>query len=185
MNDFLRNLRSAHKKNPSDPKRNLDGHYYPQTERRHIRDRRSNYSENLEDLFRCLKEDFLVQIADNASVMTRLLEKIQVQDSLRIEAQIRQHNAVAVFFDSLNRLISSSEFSTALSSDDSKDKPEITASYASGTRYTKDEILSIIRTMRNQGSTFAAIAEYLEKKSIPTFSGRGKWHAQTIHRLCR
>ncbi len=184
MNDFLRNLRSARKKNPSDPKRNLDGHYYPQTDRRYIRDRRSHYSENLEALFKYLKDDFLMQIGDNVSDITHLLEKIQLQNSMRIEAQIRQYNAVAVFFDSLNRLINSKE-STPSSSEDLKEKPEITASYASGTHYTKDEILSIIRTMRDQGSTFAAIAEYLDQRNIPTFSGRGKWHAQTIHRLCR
>nr|NJM03756.1 cbb3-type cytochrome c oxidase subunit II [Desulfobacula sp.] len=62
---------------------------------------------------------------------------------------------------------------------------KIKANDTLGTHYTKDEILSLIRTMRKKKATFAAIADYLKEKGIPTFSGRGEWHAQTIHRLCK
>ena len=31
--------------------------------------------------------------------------------------------------------------------------------------------------------TLEQVADYLTKNNIPTFSGRGRWHAQTIHRL--
>ena len=50
---------------------------------------------------------------------------------------------------------------------------------------TKDEILELILTMRNDGATYNEIANHLDMLSLPTFSGRGKWHAQTIHRLCQ
>lgn len=49
----------------------------------------------------------------------------------------------------------------------------------------KDEILSMILSMRNDGSTYNEIASHLVSLDLPTFSGRGKWHAQTIHRLCQ
>ncbi len=49
----------------------------------------------------------------------------------------------------------------------------------------KDEILAVILSMRNDGSTYNEIASHLASLDLPTFSGRGKWHAQTIHRLCQ
>lgn len=49
----------------------------------------------------------------------------------------------------------------------------------------KDEILAMILSMRNDGSTYNEIANHLAELDLPTFSGRGKWHAQTIHRLCQ
>jgi hypothetical protein len=47
------------------------------------------------------------------------------------------------------------------------------------------KVLKIISKMREENRTYEDIAEYLEKKEIATFSGRGEWHAQTIHRLCQ
>jgi hypothetical protein len=49
----------------------------------------------------------------------------------------------------------------------------------------KDEILNVIASMRREGSTYNEIASHLDELNLPTFSGRGKWHAQTIHRLCQ
>lgn len=49
----------------------------------------------------------------------------------------------------------------------------------------KDDILAIIADMRRDGSTYHEIASHLVDLNLPTFSGRGKWHAQTIHRLCQ
>lgn len=39
--------------------------------------------------------------------------------------------------------------------------------------------------MRDEGATYGQIADRLEGEEIPTFSGKGKWHAQTIHRICQ
>ncbi|GAB6096937.1 hypothetical protein JCM14469_31900 [Desulfatiferula olefinivorans] len=49
----------------------------------------------------------------------------------------------------------------------------------------KDDILELIASMRRDGSTYNEIASHLVELNLPTFSGRGKWHAQTIHRLCQ
>lgn len=177
MSDFLRNLRSSHKKDKSDPKRNLDGHYYPQNEPRKTQDRKSSSSETRDDLWITLKE-LMPQLVDNTSVLTVYFEKMAEQNESLVEAKIRQYNSMTVFLNNLNKIFTEDiPFS--------KSKTKVTASYASGTRYTKDEIMTIIRTMRKSGTTFAIIAEYLKDKGIPTFSGRGEWHAQTIHRLCK
>ncbi|SCY70019.1 recombinase family protein [Desulfoluna spongiiphila] len=50
---------------------------------------------------------------------------------------------------------------------------------------SKDEIVGMIHKMRAQGSTYNEVAAHLTELGLPTFSGRGKWHAQTIHRLCQ
>ena len=49
----------------------------------------------------------------------------------------------------------------------------------------REAVLDIILTMRDEGATYGKIADYLEEENIPTFSRKGKWHAQTIHRVCR
>ena len=48
----------------------------------------------------------------------------------------------------------------------------------------REEIMTIIHTMRDEGATYDQIAKHLVNLGQPTFSGRGEWHAQTIHRLC-
>lgn len=53
------------------------------------------------------------------------------------------------------------------------------------TDMNKDDILEVIASMRRDGSTYNEIAAHLVDLNLPTFSGRGKWHAQTIHRLCQ
>jgi hypothetical protein len=49
---------------------------------------------------------------------------------------------------------------------------------------SRKAIMDIINTMRAEGSTFDQVALHLVELGQPTFSGRGEWHAQTIHRLC-
>ncbi|OGR59360.1 MAG: hypothetical protein A3J80_04235 [Desulfobacula sp. RIFOXYB2_FULL_45_6] len=178
MNDFLKNLRSSNKKETSDPKKKLDGHYYPQNDRRKIQDRRPNSSEVLDIFLTCLT-DILPKLNENASLLAHHFEKIVCANDLLNEAKIRRHNAVSNFLDNLNQL-----FKTEFSNAEGKNF-KATTSYASGTHYTKDQILSIIKSMRKNEATFAAIADYLKGKGIPTFSGRGEWHAQTVHRLCK
>ena len=48
----------------------------------------------------------------------------------------------------------------------------------------RDAVMDIIQSMRAKGDTFDMVAKRLVELGQPTFSGRGEWHAQTIHRLC-
>ena len=47
----------------------------------------------------------------------------------------------------------------------------------------KQELLDLIKKLRDENMTYEEVAAYLDKNNVPTFSGRGRWHAQTIHRL--
>lgn len=189
MNDFLRNLRSSHKKETPPQRKPMDSPYYPQTDRRIIRDRRVAPQQQLQhqrhqpsgDMDEITKKlgDILPLLLDNTASLVEQVEKMATINEMMMESKIRQQNAVADFFEGLTNMVQNT---------DPRDFPtssRATASYASGTHYTKDDILSIIQDMRDQGTTFAIIADYLKEKGIPTFSGRGEWHAQTIHRLCK
>jgi len=48
----------------------------------------------------------------------------------------------------------------------------------------RKRVIEIIDEMRKENATYSDIAERLQMENLPTFSGRGKWHAQTVHRLC-
>ncbi len=52
-------------------------------------------------------------------------------------------------------------------------------------RSTHEEIRKIALSLREQGKTYKEIAQYLDDNKIPTFSGKGGWHAPTIHKLCK
>ena len=53
-----------------------------------------------------------------------------------------------------------------------------------GKLLSRETIMDIIAGMRDEGATFDQVAKHLIDLGQPTFSGRGEWHAQTIHRLC-
>ena len=179
MSDFLKNLRSSHKSESGDPKRNMDGHYYPKNDRRKIQDRRITGSAASFETLNERLNDLLPLIAENASIVNMLLEGFESKSDALIDAKIRQYNAVADFFEKLNLWIGDAPAAGP------GPVMKASTSYAAGTRYTKDEIIAIMKNLRDKGATFAQIADHLTEKGIPTFSGKGQWHAQTIHRLCR
>lgn len=182
MNDFLRNLRSAHKKDHSNPRRNLDGHYYPKEDRRQTLDRRIDSPENPNVLLAALL-DYLPQIADNSTEILNDFKKWVHNNDVMTQAKLKQIDAVSQFFDNLNTLFSKEV--SELSKQSAQENTPSSVDYIVGNNYTKNDILVIIKNMREKGETFAIIAKFLTDKKIPTFSGRGQWHAQTIHRLCK
>lgn len=63
--------------------------------------------------------------------------------------------------------------------------PKTEAPVTSDTKLlSRDAVMNIIETMRAEGATYDQVASRLIELGQPTFSGRGEWHAQTIHRLC-
>lgn len=182
MNDFLKNLRNSGKKETSSLKKNMDGNYFTPGERRIPKERRPsafNRSNSIPEKDARKQDimDLIPVIAENTTQLVKEIGRMAEISEMIMESQIRQQNAMADFFESLKTLMANRQTAD--------DMPIATTSYASGTHYTKDDIISTINRMRDQGATFSTIAEYLRDKGIPTFSGRGQWHAQTIHRLCK
>lgn len=182
MNDFLKNLRKLEKKESSSAKKNMDTNYFTPGERRIPKERRPsafNRSNSIpeKEARKQKNEDLIPVIVENTTQLVKEIGRMAEVSEIIMESQMRQQNAMADFFESLKMLLANRE--------NQDDMPMATTSYASGTHYTKDNIISTINRMRDQGATFSTIAKYLRDNGIPTFSGRGQWHAQTIHRLCK
>ncbi len=174
MSDFLKSLRTSKHKS-SKTRKSMDNYYTPKSDRRQLKDRRDARFNNLpqkDSLVQNLGE-FMPLISDNIASIAASIENA-------VESEIKKNNATTAFINNLNDFLTGSNIAPTI-----QGEPIVTTSYASGTRYTKDEVLDIIKTMRKERATFATIAAYLKEKKIPTFSGRGEWHAQTIHRLCK
>ena len=181
MSDFLKSLRSPKHKS-SKTRKSMDGYYSQTSERRQTKDRRNiNFSamsknDELVNIFK----DIAPLANENISTIAANMERsVEIQEELA-ESEIKKNKAVTTLIKNISDFLTGNNVETEI-----QGEPVVTTSYASGTRYTKDEVLSIINTMREERATFATIAAYLKEKRIPTFSGRGEWHAQTIHRLCK
>ena len=132
------------------------------------------------------------QLLANDTRKTRVLEDIAAslralsgkQSPLEIEAEIPA--PVKQFMDDDPEVFEASEEAIevvpeeAASFEDDADQLE-----EKPLRSTHEEVRKIALSLREQGKTYKEIAQYLDDEKIPTFSGKGGWHAPTIHKLCK
>ncbi len=189
MSDFLKNLRSTHRGSPPRPsgptRKEMGDRYGLGNERRKVVDRRGPFPPQSQYRDSDDTNEYLPVIKESLATVAASLERMAESQESLAQAQIKQHESVTTFFENLNQILMSRVVPTLDAASQSKTIQKGTTSYASGTHHTKDEVIEIIRAMREKRSTFAEIAQALMDKGIPTFSGRGDWHAQTIHRLCK
>ncbi len=192
MNEFLKNLRNP-QRNPkarhtAGTRKNAEGNFYPTIDRRKNKERRGSQLGNFDDLPQ--KNDPLKQeipsIKANLTAIATSVERMCETGEKLAETQIKSHKAITCFFNNMNDLLTGKVIPQALSPGPTpKTNTSSAARDIDGSRLTKTEVIDIIQEMRNRRCTFGEIAEKLKNRGIPTFSGRGEWHAQTIHRLCR
>jgi len=48
----------------------------------------------------------------------------------------------------------------------------------------RESVLEVIGDLRKEQFSYEKIARTLEAQGIPTFSGKGAWHSQTVSKLC-
>jgi GrpB-like predicted nucleotidyltransferase (UPF0157 family) len=48
----------------------------------------------------------------------------------------------------------------------------------------RQDIIDMIGAMRKEQLSYEKIARTLAEQGVPTFSGKGAWHSQTVSRLC-
>ncbi len=182
MNDFLKKLRTTQQKSSGNQRKNMDGHFYPHKDVRKKKvDRRS---ENMDELSKNLNE-ILPVLTENCSAFISAMDQyIEAIDDVS-KTRVKVNESIASFFDNLNLLLFGENPSSLINRAQTPPSNPNATGYTIGNRYTKGEVIELIRSMRKEGTTFSVIAEYLRDKGIPTFSGRGDWHAQTIHRLCK
>jgi hypothetical protein len=99
----------------------------------------------------------------------------------RADAEERRARAMESIAESLQYLVGGGTLSLP-----EADRPvEVRPALAAANRPDRDSVLSIIFSMRDEGATYGQIAAHLDSLHIPTFSGKGRWHAQTVHRVCK
>jgi len=181
MNDFLKSLRSGQDNRAGrygNKPYSHGGRQFSGNEKRAGMERRSakhhkqhskdNLAEMLNELSPAIKV-FLENIAENQK---RLAEVEEIR-ALAEEKKSKTFEDLLEFLksDGLEKLLSSRENAGKKR----KAKKPIDAN--------RKKIMQIIAKMRSKGETFDNIALYLENEKLPTFSNRGQWHAQTVHRL--
>jgi hypothetical protein len=151
--------------------------HYDDRERRSGKKRRSQQVEDSSvipsDLTPLIKQ-FITESLENQKRLVEVRQK-------KADAETRKSEAIESLLSFVIRYI-----------EGNTNKDSLTKSKNSRKPYKKRppdkrriEVFKIIAKMREKNEKYADIADHLEKEGIPTFSGRGEWHAQTIHRLCR
>lgn len=199
MNEFLKHLRSSGKDRPHQPTQQHRGQQYDPhfQDRRTGNERRSAMSQQRQ----MADSGEMVEILDRISYFLEKLTDYQakiVDSNQRLaEAEERRN----IIFESIEAHLG--EFMASVTeggiqlekAEDSipeipipenldKKIEERIAERQAGL-VDRGMIVQMVKKMRKQGSTYEQIAKFLDEENIPTFSKKGKWHAQTIHRLCR
>ncbi|THB78328.1 MAG: hypothetical protein D3926_13290 [Desulfobacteraceae bacterium] len=120
-------------------------------------------------------EELKTILSDQFSALSKSLGRFMEINQAETESQNRCNESVSHFFTRIQAFLAGENISQPLSGEEGY------VIDASG--HTKQEVVSLILSLRDQGLTFDDIAKAFIEKGIPTFSGRGEWHAQTIHRL--
>ena len=172
MDDFLHNLRSG-KNKPFD--RNRRPYINPQfrdTEWRNGNDnKKGGYRKNNQP--------------ENMAGIKSLLENISKNQERFAVAEERVADAIERIADALTHFglpkVSATESREHIPAPDATETTEIEP--VKPDHVDRHGIVDIVLEMRKDGNTYGKIAQYIESKQIPTFSGKGQWCAQTVHRL--
>ena len=180
MSDFLHNLRTGNLKPRYDrPRKNYDNpQHRNQNDRNFGKDRKGNYQKK-------------VHTGDQLQEIKKHLESI----AQTVESNFKAQEKAAV---ALERIATVLEAATGIEAAGATVRDESTAQPAEEPRTTpepakdpeaptlsKDVLLATITEMRNDGVSFEKIADELEKREIPTVSGRGKWRGQAVSKLLK
>ncbi|MDY0362941.1 MAG: hypothetical protein RBR08_15945 [Desulforegulaceae bacterium] len=193
MNEFLQHLRATSNERRRNTKnyKNNDGNignHHP--ERRSGNDRRLRApkpSGIKEEAISSLKQS--IDEIQNA-VQDHILVLERNTDAQERQAEALEHIAdmFAAFMDRLEEVPPQAPQETVPREAEILDESNLMLSAEDADQIKKTSrtyILNLIQSLRDKNSTYDEIALYLTENNFPTFSGRGRWHAQTIHRLCQ
>lgn len=173
MDDFLYNLRKeAEKRNRRHSNMQQQ---YKRADRGASKDRR-NYNRKSDNN----------QLAEILSEIKTLLATITINQNRKADIEERKADVLKNISDQFNALLSTVDRfpETIKSTPKSKDECSEDTHVKEYFNYkSRDEVTNIVLKMRGEGKTYKKIAHYLEVQNIPTFSKKGEWHAQTIHKI--
>lgn len=197
MSDFLKNFRSAHSRYTGNKRSAYDGHYYPAQDRRNGNDRRNETSSHHQKQQEKQQEPLLTKVEELIPALQSLIETVTESHQLLFELKERQAHTseeMAAALKDIARALTYMKFPDNIHQDTTHQPEDIKPSTYSAADLSqeemkssadeKKEVIKIMKKLRKKGGTYKEIASFLNEKHIPTFSGKGNWHAQTIHRLC-
>jgi hypothetical protein len=189
MNDFLQQLRNSadYKRNGNDKRFNKSrkpyaGNLYQGNDNQRDRNRNAQ-PETGQDKLTAIQK-ILGSIAETQTRLADIEER-------RAEAEERKVLALERGVRFINEI---SEQLTAHDKDNAQSllktlsaaiQPEMKPMFHKTDDEYRQRVLQVIIQMREAHATYEEIASHLELQNMPTFSGRGAWHAQTIHRICQ
>lgn len=179
MSDFLHNLRTGNLKRYDRPRKNYDNpQQRNQNDRNYGKDRKGNYQKK-------------VHTGDQLQEIKKHLERI----AQTVESNFKAQEKAAA---SLERIAVALEAAAGIKTADTTVHPDDTVQIEAESQTVaepakdpetptlgKDVLLATITKMRNDGVSFEKIAAELEKREIPTISGRGKWRGPAVSKLLK
>lgn len=192
MSDFLKNLKNKERQGDTrhhQPYRdnyhnNYDRDRRNDMDRRNTFHRKPNYENPMSTISKLLPDiqNLLTMIAENQKSQVDIYERISKAEE-RVNKNLTQI-ASALKVIAIHLVPEATAELQKIETVRSIDDQEMMEFETSGiSTHDKDKVLRMIVEMRDNGSTFEMIAQHLDNENIATFSNRGKWHAQTIHRL--
>lgn len=194
MSEFLKNFRTAHSRFAGNKRNPYDGHYYPAQDRRNGNDRRneqvqtqgkpsSSLYAKIEDFLPALQA-LLETITENQLSLLDLKKK-QAQSGEEMASAFKD---IAAALHSLHAPANNKPSPLETKESNEGQSPltveELEKTEMKSSADEKRDIIRIMKKLRKKGGTYKEIAYFLNENKIPTFSNKGHWHAQTIHRLC-
>jgi hypothetical protein len=201
MSEFLQNLRAKQNKRYDGNRRQYPNPQY--------QDRRNNEKDNRkqQQVVATAVETLSASLVETLPVIKTILEGISENQKKLAEAEDRRARAeerkavvLESIFEYAKQYIGSGiNFSGIDTTKIATEKPKDTDMFAKETVAEpepavefettepsapgREEVLAMIGDMREKGSTYDQIAKHLETEEIPTFSRKGQWRGQTVHRL--
>ncbi len=194
MNEFLKSMRANKEKqrrkgyNPQysqggNPQyRNENPQFRKENDKSGGNGKRGNGQGAPSDRVAELLNETLPTLKSLMDTMTEHQRSIIDTGERRADAEERRVRAMESIAESLQYLVGGGTFSLPEADRPVEVRPALTAG---ANRPDRDSVLSIIFSMRDEGATYGQIAGHLDSLHIPTFSGKGRWHAQTVHRVCK
>lgn len=183
MNDFLQQLRANSEKRYNKKRRQYDNNNQSL-----VYDRRSNDTRRGAQRNSGNTDTMATVTLETMTAIRDLLEGFVESQERMIVAEERKAGALESVADALNRMAEDDGFSFSKRLIQLHD-PEAAKLAKRQARIEADpnrkRVMEVITEMRGKNATYQEIAEQLDRENLPTFSGRGKWHAQTVHRLCQ
>ncbi len=182
-NEFLKNIRSGKDKQPQS-RTNYDRHqHHYESQQQYFGNEKRNGIDRRRGRMSSLEEVMIETVKNLAPALTAFFESaVQYQKRL-IEIEESKTKAESDKAETLKTIFEHFKSTGLDGSVFTKESRKKKARARKPLDQARKKVLQVIEKMRNKGETFDNIALFLEKENLQTFSGRGKWHAQTVHRL--